>query len=202
VEKMLDHLARGSLGAENLEEGLQCQLNLLIRIKLRLLVPIKQEPHRWRDRQFATAGLVQDPAPKPGAQKMKFRLTHGSLEPQKETVVEVVGVVKSIVVKDQSLAHRAEFEKSMPVAVIPGQARDFEAENDPSPSKADLGDQFLEPFAVPGRGPGKSHMHGSNLANDVKSKLPSQTHILEFTLEQSERDGRFQAVDIKLVSEL
>ena len=42
----------------------------------------------------------------------------------------------------------------MPVGVVAGQPGHLQAEHDPGPAHADLGDQSLEPFPVRGRGTG------------------------------------------------
>jgi hypothetical protein len=67
---------------------------------------------------------------------------------EQHAVVEVGRVVEAVLVADQRAGQPADLEQAVPVGVVSGQARAFQAEHDPGPAHADLGDEALEPFPV------------------------------------------------------
>ena len=78
---------------------------------------------------------------------MKFGLAHGSFQPQQQAVIEACWVIDPILIEDQCVGERADLQKTMPVGVVPGQARDLEPHNDARVSHTDIGDQALKTFA-------------------------------------------------------
>jgi chromate transporter len=52
----------------------------------------------------------------------------------------------TVLVEDQRVGERADFQQTMPVGVVPGQARDFEPHDHARVSHADIGDQALKTF--------------------------------------------------------
>src|SRR6516164_7795995 len=63
-------------------------------------------------------------------------------------------MLEAVLVADQGAGHGADFEELMPVGVVAGQPRAFQAQHDPGPAEGHFGDQLLEPFAVGGAGSG------------------------------------------------
>ena len=64
------------------------------------------------------------------------------------------GVIEAVLVADQRGGQGADLQQPVPVGVVAGQSGHLQAEHDPGPAHADLGDQTLEAFPVRGRGPG------------------------------------------------
>ena len=85
---------------------------------------------------------------------MQLGLAHGALEPEQQPVVEVGRVIEAVLVADQRAGHGADLQQPVPVGVVAGQPGHLQAEHDPGPAHADLGDQALEAFPVGGRGAG------------------------------------------------
>jgi hypothetical protein len=70
-----------------------------------------------------------------------------SIQAEQQPVVEARRVVDTILVEDQCVGECADLQQTMPVGVVPGQARDLEPHNHASVSHADIGDQTLKTFA-------------------------------------------------------
>ena len=91
---------------------------------------------------------------KAGPDEVQFGLAHGALKTEQQPVVEVGRVIKPVLVADQRARHGADLQQPVPVGVVAGQPGDLQAEHDPGPAHADLGDQPLKSFPVGGRGAG------------------------------------------------
>jgi hypothetical protein len=104
--------------------------------------------------QLAAAGGRQLPAAQPGPDEMQFGLGHGAFEAEQQPVVELAGIVEAVLVADQRRGQRADLQQPVPVGVVAGQPGHLQAEYDPGPAHADLGDQVLEAFPVGGTGTG------------------------------------------------
>ena len=61
-------------------------------------------------------------------------------------------MIDAIGVADQGIGHAAEVEQAIPVAVVAGEARDFEPKHDPDMTEGDLGGQARKAAAVAGTG--------------------------------------------------
>ena len=85
---------------------------------------------------------------------MQLGLGHGALQAEQQPVVELGRVIKAVLVADQRRGQRADLQQPVPVGVVAGQPGHLQAEHDPGPAHADLGDQVLEPFPVGGAGTG------------------------------------------------
>ena len=85
---------------------------------------------------------------------MQLGLAHGALEAEQQPVVEVGRVIEAVLVADQRAGQRADLQQPVPVGVVAGQPGHLQAEHDPGPAHADLGDQALEAVPVGGRGAG------------------------------------------------
>ena len=61
-------------------------------------------------------------------------------------------IVNAILVQDQRLSERCQFEQTVPVGVVARQARDLKPQDDPGMAERNLADQVLEAVAVLGMG--------------------------------------------------
>ena len=73
------------------------------------------------------------------------------LRPSSSRSLNSPRVIEPVLVADQRAGQRADLQQPVPVGVVAGQPGDLQAEHDPGPAHADLGDQALEPFPVGGR---------------------------------------------------
>ena len=85
---------------------------------------------------------------------MQLSLGHGAFQAEQQPVVELAGIIEPVLVADQRRAQRADLQQPVPVGVVTGQPGHLQAEHDPGPAHADLGDQVLEAFPVGGAGAG------------------------------------------------
>jgi hypothetical protein len=111
---------------------------------------VVDQPDRQRGLQLAAARLGQDAALQPGADEVQLGLAHRAFEAEQQPVVEVGGIVEPVLVADQRPRQRADLQQPVPVSVVSGQSRDFEAEHDPRLAQADIGDEALEALAAGG----------------------------------------------------
>src|SRR5713226_9181709 len=88
--------------------------------------------------------------PRSRARRKWSSLSASPLEPQQQPVVEGARVVGAVLVADQGAGHGADLQELMPVGVVAGQPRAFQAQHDPGPAEGHLGDQLLESFPVGG----------------------------------------------------
>jgi hypothetical protein len=85
---------------------------------------------------------------------VQLGLGHGAFQAQQKPVVELAGIIEAVFVADQCRGQRADLQQPVPVGVVAGQPGHFQAEHDPGPAHADLGDQVLDAFPVGGAGTG------------------------------------------------
>lgn len=79
---------------------------------------------------------------------MQFGLADRALEAQQQTVIEIVRIIQTALVQDQRVAQRAQLEQPVPVAVVAGQTRDFQAEHDADVVHRHLGHKPLKTGAI------------------------------------------------------
>src|SRR5271157_2144846 len=70
-----------------------------------------------------------------------------------KTIVELTRIVETILVEDQGVGQGTDLQQAMPVAVVPRQPGDFQAQHDAGIPQAHLGDQVLKALPVRCRGP-------------------------------------------------
>jgi hypothetical protein len=85
---------------------------------------------------------------------MKCSSAHGALQAEQQPVVEVAGVIETVLVADQGGAQGAQLQEPMPIGVVASQAGHLEAEHDPRSPHSHFCNEALEPFPVGGRRPG------------------------------------------------
>jgi len=123
-----------------------------IRVKDHLAGRVVDKPDRQRHLQFAATGLGPLPADEAGPDEVQLGLAHGAFEPQQQPVVEVGRVIQPVLVTDQRRGHGADLQQPVPVGVVTGQPRHLQAQHDPGPTHADVGDQALKSFPIRRRG--------------------------------------------------
>ena len=69
---------------------------------------------------------------------MQFGFAPRALATEQEPVVERRRVIDSVGVANERVREAAQIEQSVPVGVVSGQARNFQAEHDADVSKADF----------------------------------------------------------------
>jgi hypothetical protein len=136
------------------EEAGQRLLDLPIGIEGHAALPVIDQAHRQRIPQLAAIGLAPDAALQPQSQQVELRLAHRALQPEDQSIIEMIWIIESVLVQDQRVGQGTELQEVMPVAAIAGQPRDLQPQDDPGVTQADLGHQPLEALAVRGRGPG------------------------------------------------
>jgi len=70
---------------------------------------IHQSDREWHF-QCPSASLVEKATAQPCTQHVEFGLAHGAFEPEQEPVVEVTRVIDAVLVEDQGVAQRADFQ--------------------------------------------------------------------------------------------
>ena len=101
---------------------------------------VVDQPDRQGHLQFTAANLGQLAAAQPGADEVQFGFTHGAFQPEQQPVVELARVIQAVLVADQGAGQRADLQQPVPVGVVAGQPGHFQAEHDPGPAHADVGD--------------------------------------------------------------
>jgi hypothetical protein len=76
--------------------------------------------------------------------KREFKLAHGPLQAEKETVVRHARIVNPVAIYDVGSHESAKLEQVMPIATIAGEPRGFNTEYGPYCTLADAADQIPE----------------------------------------------------------
>jgi hypothetical protein len=84
---------------------------------------------------------------------VKFRLRHGSFQPQEQTIVEVLEIIDPVGIHDKRFRQAAKLEQALEVRGIARQARNFQPENRPSLVQTNLVHQILEALPPSGAAP-------------------------------------------------
>ena len=80
---------------------------------------------------------------------MQLSLTHRSLQPQQQPIVEISRRVHAVRVRDQRAGQRAQIKQLMPVRRRASQSRDLKREDKPDVPKPDLRDHVIQPLVPP-----------------------------------------------------
>src|ERR1700747_2966444 len=64
-------------------------------------------------------------------------------------------MINAVVVANESIGDAAEFQQTIPIRVVPREARNFQSENDAHVSQGDLAGEASEPGALVGGGTGQ-----------------------------------------------
>jgi hypothetical protein len=79
---------------------------------------------------------------------MQLGFAHRALQTEQQAIIEVRRVVHPVLVQDQRVGQRTDFQKAVPVSRIARQTRHFQTHDDSGPPHTDLADQLLETFAI------------------------------------------------------
>ena len=82
---------------------------------------------------------------------MQLGLAHGSLQSQQQSIIEVCRVIDAIFIENECVSESTDLQQSMPVSGVARQPGDLESQHNAGFAYADVGDQFLESFAIGGR---------------------------------------------------
>ena len=149
-----DDTERRSGGGEGVEQQPHGMAHARVGVQHHLAVVVVGKADREGEREFAAAGLGQDPAAHPGAQEMQFEFRDLAFHAQQDAVVEDGRVIQAVLVADERVGVGADLDELLPVGGVAGQPGAFQAQDDAGPAQGDLGDQVLEPGPVGGRGAG------------------------------------------------
>jgi hypothetical protein len=117
-----------------------------------LLAPNKS--HRKTAPKFATSGLVANAAKQSCPQYMRLGFAHGALEAEYQSIIEQRRMINAVAVTDEGIGETAKIEQAIPVCVVAGEARDFEAKHDAYMAEGDFGDQTGEAASLDDAGSG------------------------------------------------
>lgn len=119
LDPLLLKKANGLHRAAGTFEGIEYQADgaLYLRVGIKVDNPVGSidEADRRAHLKLAPARLVELAATHAGLEHMQLGLTHGALEPQQQSVIEVGGIVDAVFVEDQGRGERAEFNEPVPV---------------------------------------------------------------------------------------
>ena len=111
-----------------------------------LLAPDKA--HWKAAAQFAASGLVADSAQEPRPQHIQLGLAHGALEPKQQPVVEQRRMIDAVGIADEGIGEAAQIEQAIPIGIVAGEPRDFEAEHKTDVAERDLCGEPCEAAAL------------------------------------------------------
>jgi hypothetical protein len=80
-----------------------------------LAVVVVDQADREGEREFAAAGLGQDPAAHPGPEEMQFEFRDLPFHSQKDPVVEDGRVIQAVLVADERVGVGADLDELLPV---------------------------------------------------------------------------------------
>ena len=106
---------RRASSLEYLKQHTNRVLNLLVRIQPQASDRIVSEADWRAHKQFATRCFVQNPALQPCSQHMEFGFAHRALQAEQQPIIEMSGIVDSILVENQGIGQSADLEQSMPI---------------------------------------------------------------------------------------
>jgi hypothetical protein len=105
-----------------LEERAEGLLDLPIRIETDSTGGVVHEAHGQGDFELAAAGLIHDAAAEPRPQHMELRFAHRALQAEEQPIIEMRGIIEAVLIQDQRLRQRTDFEQPMPVHGVARQA--------------------------------------------------------------------------------
>lgn len=142
------HGTRRTQTTEGLKQKPDALLNLLIGIQRHLALCIINQADRKRHVQLPTPRFAQQSAAGPRLNHMQFGFTHGALESKQEPIIEIGGIVETVLIENQGVAEPTDLQEPMPVATVAGQAGDLYPDHQPGVTHTYLGHEFLETLAI------------------------------------------------------
>src|SRR6202023_1102265 len=143
------HAARRTELGETFEDRADGAGDRLIRMKQDLAILFSpDEAHRQSTAQLAACGFVADTAVESGANDMQLGFAHRTLEAKQQAIVEQRGVIDAVVVANESIGDATQFQQTIPVRIVPRQARNLQSENDAYVGQRHLAGEASEPGAL------------------------------------------------------
>src|SRR6266487_1377350 len=127
-------------------------LNGLIRVKYHLAYWIVDQANGQTKAQLPLLRFRHLPSLQALAQPMEFGLGQAALEAKQQAIVMGSWVIDPLVINDQGIRQRTDFQQPVPVAARAGQARDLQAEHSPNVPQPHFGYQPLKAIAANDRG--------------------------------------------------
>ena len=82
-------------------------------------------------RQFAAAGLVEEPGGQTAPDRVQFQFRDPALQAQEQAAVDRGRVVDPVAIGDEAVVIVADVEQWIPVGAVAGDPRDLGGEDDP-----------------------------------------------------------------------
>src|SRR5215813_6407126 len=133
MPKPLDHGTGGASPGKRGKHEPHGILDLLVRIEHEAALGVVHQSDRGWQTEVTAARLVADASLQPGAEDMELGFGHRAFEPEDESIVKVGWIIEAVLVQNERLGQCPEFEQSVPVRRIAGQARDFQAHHNADP---------------------------------------------------------------------
>ena len=124
------------------------------RLVARLVI---NEARGQRTTILAAPHFIQDSAAQPGLENVKLGFRHSPFQSEQKPVIKIRRIVDAILIEDQCIGQRADLQQSVPVRVVPRQARDLQSHDDARAAHAYRSDQVLKTFAPGRRAPRPGH---------------------------------------------
>jgi hypothetical protein len=81
-----------------------------------------------------------------------------SIQAEQQPIIEQCRMIDTVVVADERVGDAAKLQQPIPVSVVPGEARDFQSENDPHMGQGNFTGQARKPGSFVGAGAGQSEI--------------------------------------------
>ena len=149
-QRLADAADLGELGEDETDRVLDTLIRVFLHAAIARLHVADGEPENQR----AAPGLREQALVRSLPDPPELGFAHRAFEPQQQAVVELTWIVDALGVDDERPHQSAEVEELIPVPVVPGEPRDFEAEHRADVPETHFGDQPLESGSTRGRRPG------------------------------------------------
>src|SRR3989440_1937194 len=106
------------------------------------------QPDRQAKTQAPLFGFAQLPSLQATLQPMELSLRHASLEAKQQAVVMGSWVIHPLIINDERIGERTDFQQPIPIAARASQSRDLQTEHRPNVPQTDLGHQPLKAIAT------------------------------------------------------
>src|SRR5262249_16007710 len=106
------------------------------------------ESHGDRNPQLSTSGLLADGFDRALAKQGRFKLTHCTLQPENQPVINQVRIVDAVQIYNDRTHHPTKLDQMVPVTSIACQSRGLETEDGAYFAATDLGHQTLKAGAI------------------------------------------------------
>jgi hypothetical protein len=70
---------------------------------------------------------------------MQLGLAHGAFEAKQQSVIEYRGMIDAVSITDQRVSETAQIDEAVPIGIVAGEARNFEAKHEADMSERDFG---------------------------------------------------------------